>query len=173
MRVAEFNQLAPLSAHELLRSCCGAKRWIREMSARRPYASLDHLLAAAEAVWRETGPADWEEAFAQHPRIGESRARAEVTETARTWSAHEQGGLSVADDAARARLAKGNQAYERRFGRIFIVSAGGKSPQQLLENLESRLDNPPDEELRVAAAEQGKITLLRLRKTFSDDGVTT
>ena len=173
MRIAEFNALAPRDARELLRSCCGATRWVREMSARRPYASLEDLLNAAAAVWEETGPDDWDEAFAHHPRIGEARAATPVSETARAWSAGEQGRVTDAEELVRTGLESGNQEYERRFGRIFIVHASGRSPAELLQNLRSRMSNAPEEELRIAAAEQGKITAQRLGKLFSDEGVTT
>jgi 2-oxo-4-hydroxy-4-carboxy-5-ureidoimidazoline decarboxylase len=173
MTIAELNDLAPRDAREVLRSCCGASRWVREMSARRPYASLDDLLRAAAAAWEETGPEDWEEAFAHHPRIGETDTAAAVSATAREWSAGEQRGVAGADTAVRTGLALGNREYERRFGRIFIVSAAGRSPEELLENLRSRLANSPEDELRIAAAEQGKITRQRLSTLFSDGGATT
>ena len=172
MKVSELDALPADQAAELLRSCCGSSRWVNDMVARRPHGTLPNLLAAAAAAWRDTGPADWDEAFAHHPRIGESRAAAPVSETARGWSAREQGGLDLTDAAVRAALASGNREYERRFGRIFIVRADGKSPEELLDNLRSRLLNPPEEELRVAAGEQGKITMLRLGTLLSDEGAT-
>jgi 2-oxo-4-hydroxy-4-carboxy-5-ureidoimidazoline decarboxylase len=61
-------------------------------------------------------------------------------------------------------LARGNEAYERRFGFIFLVCAAGKSAGEMLDALNSRLRNSPDEEIRVAAEEQRKITALRLQK---------
>ena len=142
------------------------------MSARRPYASLDDLLNAAAAAWEEAGPDDWDEAFAHHPRIGESRTEAAVSDMARSWSAGEQGAVAQAEEVVRSGLVKGNAEYERRFGRMFIVYASGRSPAELLANLQGRLSNAPEEELRIAAAEQGKITLQRLRKLFADEGAT-
>jgi 2-oxo-4-hydroxy-4-carboxy-5-ureidoimidazoline decarboxylase len=57
-----------------------------------------------------------------------------------------------------------NSQYEEKFGYIFIVCASGKSSEEMLSILRERLENPPDDELRIAAAEQAKITELRLRK---------
>ena len=57
-----------------------------------------------------------------------------------------------------------NREYEARFGYIFIVFATGKSADEMLAILESRLSNDPQTELQIAAAEQLKITQLRLRK---------
>ena len=59
-----------------------------------------------------------------------------------------------------------NRRYESRFGYIFIVCATGKSGDEMLAILESRLSNSPDEEIRCAAAEQAKITRIRLEKTL-------
>ena len=55
-----------------------------------------------------------------------------------------------------------NRRYEARFGYIFIVCATGLSAAQMLEALTTRLNNPPEQEIRIAAAEQLKITELRL-----------
>ena len=66
----------------------------------------------------------------------------------------------------REALADGNREYERKFGRIYLVSATGKSADELLTLLRARIQNDPETELRVAAAEQAKITRLRLVKMF-------
>lgn len=50
---------------------------------------------------------------------------------------------------------------------IYIVCATGKSADEMLAILESRVDNHPDDELQVAAAEQSKITKLRLEKLLA------
>ncbi len=160
-------------AEHVLLACCGARRWARAMVERRPFSSRDALLAAADDVWRDTGPDDWREAFAAHPRIGErAPATAGVADDpARTrsagWSAGEQEGAAGAAAETRERLAAGNRAYETRFGYIFIVCATGRSAEEMLAMLESRMENAPDEELRVAAEEQRKITRLRLEKSIA------
>jgi 2-oxo-4-hydroxy-4-carboxy-5-ureidoimidazoline decarboxylase len=63
-----------------------------------------------------------------------------------------------------AALAKGNRDYEQRFGFIFIVCATGKSSEEMLAILQTRLQNEPDTEIAVAAEEQRKIMRLRLEK---------
>jgi len=67
-------------------------------------------------------------------------------------------------DAVGERLAGANRDYEARFGYLFIVCATGKGAEEMLAILERRLTNGPDEELRLAAEEQRKITRLRLAK---------
>ena len=168
LTLAELNALPVDEATRVLTECCGASAWVREMVSRRPFASRADLLEAARRAWAATGPADWEEAFAHHPRIGESRTEAETGSVARAWSRGEQTGMQEAADEVRRQLAEANLEYERKFGRIFIVSASGKSPEELLDILRRRLGNTPAEELSIAAREQGQITELRLSKLLSD-----
>ncbi len=63
-------------------------------------------------------------------------------------------------------LAEANKQYEDKFGYIFIVCATGKSAAEMLNILQTRLPNNPGEEIKIAAAEQMKITMLRLQKLF-------
>ena len=132
------------------------------MLERRPFGDAETLLRAAEEVWWSLGPDDWREAFAHHPRIGERDAAVAQGGRARAWSAGEQRGVADAGAEVRAAIAEGNREYERRFGHIYLVSAAGKSAEELLALLRARLSNDADTELRVAAAEQAKITRLRL-----------
>ena len=59
-------------------------------------------------------------------------------------------------------LAAGNEAYERKFGFIFIVCATGRSAAEMLALLEARLGNDRATELGNAASEQARITEFRL-----------
>jgi OHCU decarboxylase len=166
--VAELDALPAAEAAELLRACCGASRWVEGMVARRPFATEDNLLLAADELWWSLGKADWLEAFAHHPRIGESRAAAGQNDRARDWSGREQAGMAEAARAVRDQLAAANAAYDERFGYICIICATGKSATELLEITQSRLSNSPGVELRIAAEEQRKITRLRLEKLVHD-----
>jgi 2-oxo-4-hydroxy-4-carboxy-5-ureidoimidazoline decarboxylase len=158
-----FNSLPAAEAAERLRACCGSSKWVALMLARRPFPTVEALLAGADSAWHATGPADWDEAFAHHPRIGEVRAEVEVSAVARTWSAGEQDTAARSAPAARAAVAAAGAEYERRFGRIYIVCAAGRSADDLLADIRKRLGHPPEREQVVAMEEQGKITRLRLR----------
>ena len=50
----------------------------------------------------------------------------------------------------------------------YIVCATGKSAEEMLGILQNRLNNTPEEELINGAAEQNKITHLRLDKLLSE-----
>ncbi len=159
-----FNALERDEAERALRACCGSSTWIAGMLAQRPFASPSAVLEAADAVWATAGADDWHEAFRAHPRIGESKAAAGQSATAKNWSSQEQAGTSGATDAARAELAEINRAYEAKFGFIYIVCATGKTLDEMLALARARMNNMPDAELKNAAAEQHKITRLRLEK---------
>ena len=83
------------------------------------------------------------------------------------WAAGEQSSVQQADEATLQRLAAGNTDYENKFGFIFIICATGKSASEMLAALQQRLPNDRSEELKLAAAEQAKITALRLKKLSS------
>lgn len=134
------------------------------MSAQLPFESFDDLIAEADRVWWSLEPGDWLEAFLSHPKIGEQKAAAATSEQSKQWSEAEQAGIADATNSTLTTLAELNQKYEDKFGYIFIVCASGKSSEEMLAILRSRLENNPAEELRIAAAEQAKITKLRLQK---------
>jgi len=160
----QLNLLSAKEAESEFLKCCGSKRWAEQMSAERPLESLDDLIAKADRIWWSLEPCDWLEAFRSHPRIGETKAAAVISEQSKRWSEAEQLGISSAAAQTIQALADLNKEYETKFGYIFIVCASGKSSEEMLAILRSRLGNNPDEELRIAAAEQAKITRLRLQK---------
>jgi OHCU decarboxylase len=162
-----LNSLSPQQAANELRQCCGSKRWVQATVSRRPYSSLETLLTTADEVWWSLPPDDWLEAFQSHPKIGERKATASVSEQSRQWSGQEQAGVSNASRDTVDSLAALNQAYEEKFGFIFIICATGKSSDEMLSALRARIENDLPTELPIAAAEQGKITHLRLKKLIT------
>ena len=151
-----INALPMLLARADLIGCCASGRWADAMLRARPFADDAALFAAAEREWFALDPADWDEAFAAHPRIGALAATG--------WAKGEQAGTATADSATLEALVIGNRAYEARFGRVFLICATGRSAEDMLAELHERMTNEPAAEPRIAAAEQAKITRLRLEK---------
>jgi len=167
MRLADLNEMPDAAAARELLRCCGSTRWAREMAQARPFAAVAAVAAAADKISDTLDAADWLEAFAAHPRIGESSMSGGSGKSATSeWSQQEQAGVHGASGAVRERLAVRHRDYEARFGYIFIVCATGKSSEEMLASLERRLAHNPSDELRVAAQEQRKITHLRIAKLF-------
>lgn len=165
--LAKLNALDATAAEAELRKCCGSSAWTRAVAAQRPFADVAELLLAADEVWWSLGTADWHEAFSSHPQIGERRAARAQDATAQSWSAAEQAGTQDAAQATLDELAAANRAYAEKFGYIFIVCATGKTAAEMLTLLRARMPNDPGIELRNAAAEQRKITRLRLEKLLA------
>jgi 2-oxo-4-hydroxy-4-carboxy-5-ureidoimidazoline decarboxylase len=165
--LAPWNQLSSEDAVQQLLACCGSQAWARGLASRRPFADQVSLLRASDEVWWSLSPSDWREAFSRHPRIGERKSPAMTSAQSAAWSAEEQQEVAAGGEAVQAALAKGNREYERRFNRVFIVCAAGKSAPEILEILRRRLVNDEATELREAAEEQRKITTLRLTKWLS------
>ena len=167
LTVAELDELARGDAEQALEACCGARAWIAGMLARRPFGSFAAVLRASDEVARQLSAADWLEAFAHHPRIGEQRAAAAVPARASAWSSSEQASAATAPPDVAGALAAANREYEEQFGFIFLICASGRSADEILAALEARLDNDRETELRVAAEEQQKITRLRLARLLT------
>lgn len=168
MTLQQLNDASVEAVTTEFLTCCGSTRWVRAMVNGRPFDGLDELLAQAEHIWWSLDEQDWLEAFRSHPKIGERKAAAGQSEQAQRWSAQEQSSVSSASMETVAELAEKNRKYEERFGFIFIVCASGKSPQEMLAILNSRLANDRGVELRNAAEEQRKITRLRLEKLLNE-----
>jgi 2-oxo-4-hydroxy-4-carboxy-5-ureidoimidazoline decarboxylase len=134
------------------------------MLAARPFIDADDLLRRGREAWWTLSEADWLEAFAGHPKIGDMQSLRAKYGGDRAWSEKEQSGMDAASEAVISELAVLNTAYEAKFGFIFIVCATGKAAAEMLELIRERVARSRSEELAQAAAEQWKITKLRLEK---------
>ncbi|MBD8010523.1 MULTISPECIES: 2-oxo-4-hydroxy-4-carboxy-5-ureidoimidazoline decarboxylase [Acinetobacter] len=161
MQLFEFNQASTEDAMIFLKHCVQIPSWSTELVAKRPYASIEEVLTAANqqaATWR------WDEikaALDNHPRIGEKKAQAELSEIEKSFSNREQSGIA-ADDDTRLALLKGNLAYEKKYGFIFLIKAAGLSSEAVLHALTSRLQNDPEIEKCIVHQQLAEIALSRL-----------
>jgi 2-oxo-4-hydroxy-4-carboxy-5-ureidoimidazoline decarboxylase len=162
--LARWNALdADTAAREAL-PCCGSHAWAAALASRRPILDESSLLEASRGIWQALPQNDWQEAFESHPRIGQNHPQKHATKESLRWSAEEQRTALSQDDNVRAALAEANRRYEEKFGRIFIICASGKTADEILGTLETRIENDPAIELREAAEQQCRITELRLRR---------
>lgn len=162
--LARWNNLSAQQAVEQILPCCGSSAWARELAARRPLGDEAMLIAASDEIWHRLQPSAWLEAFSKHPRIGERKAPPAASPQSALWSAQEQRNVGGATEFVQQALADASREYEQRFGRVFIVCAAGKSAEEMLDILRSRMENDDATELKAAADEQRKITNLRLKK---------
>jgi 2-oxo-4-hydroxy-4-carboxy-5-ureidoimidazoline decarboxylase len=160
----QWNAFDVTTAESEILPCCGSRAWAQELAALRPFEEPEDLLNMSDKVWPALDIADWDEAFASHPRIGERKAPVSATSQSAQWSSQEQSAAALAHSNTYEELRLANTAYEARFGRIYIVCATGKSAEEMLAILKRRLENGDAAELREAAEQQRQITQLRLRK---------
>lgn len=165
--LAWLNSLPAGEAAKELLQCCGSKRWATQMAEARPYENLAGVIARANEIWQSLDDNDWLQAFRSHPKIGEKKSAETVSGQSRQWSGQEQAGVNAASTETTNALANLNHAYEQKFGFIFIICATGKTSDEMLAALRDRLEHDAAEELPIAAAEQSKITELRLKKLLT------
>ncbi len=162
MDIASFNRLTTEAAYDMLMACCHCHRWAQTVTSKRPFEAYDTLLNSALDTWATMQEPEWLEAFGHHAKIGDVNALKDKFSKANK----EQGQISVASDAVIEALFEANQTYEAQNGFIFIVCATGKSAEEMLSILQTRLNNARDVELNIAAQEQAKILTIRLENQF-------
>jgi len=158
IELAAFNGCDRDNAAALVRPCLDVDRWVDEVVDGRPYADHAALHETATQAAAAMTAAEIEAALAHHPRIGQSVGG---TSPEARLSRGEQSGLTVDDELGR-RLQRGNADYERRFGRIFLVRAAGRTAPEILAGLETRLGHDDDTENRIVSEQLGQIAILRL-----------
>lgn len=163
MKLSDFNSLDQPEAVDFLLSCAHVERWAQEIAAARPYGSVDDVVEATRACANPWTDEEIDSALARHPRIGE-RAKGEDADA--RMSRAEQAGLGI-DDEIQRRLDAGNAAYEEKFGFVFLIRAAGRSAQEILDSLDERMKNTPEEERYIAADQLRQIAALRLEGMIS------
>ncbi|HTJ32865.1 MAG TPA: 2-oxo-4-hydroxy-4-carboxy-5-ureidoimidazoline decarboxylase [Dactylosporangium sp.] len=152
-----FNGLAAEAAEEALLACCAAPAWAARVAASRPYVTEADLVVAGVNAFDELAWADLRPALAAHPRIGH---RPDGDGAEASWSRREQAGVQ----GSVSELDEVNEAYERRFGHLFLIFASGKSAEEVLAAARGRLRNDEETERTVVRGELRKIVELRLER---------
>lgn len=159
MTIDDFNALEAGEARETLRPALDVPRWIDDLVAGRPYRDPAELHEAAASAADPFTDDEVDQALSHHPRIGD---RAEGAGAEARLSRQEQSGVDPEDAALQRALREGNLAYEERFGRVFLIRAAGRSPQEILEALRARLGNDDATERGIVADQLRQIAVLRV-----------
>lgn len=164
--IEQLNQYNAQKAFNWFSQACAAENWCKQMVANRPYASLNALLNTAKTVWNTMQEADFLQAFEAHPMIGDVNSLKAKFASTQHMAAHEQDGASSASDDTLQALHNLNHQYLAQNGFIFIICATGLSADTMLSALQNRIEHSREQEIAIAAAEQIKITLIRLEKNL-------
>lgn len=169
MLFKEFNDLSKEEAFHVLEKCCVSNSWINAMIENKPFLSVDSLLDKAAHIWyNECKKSAWKQAFEGHPKIGNVESLKKKFSNTKTWANKEQAKVGEAGQVVLENLAQANELYLDKFGYIFIVSATGKSAEEMLTIIQKRITNSLADEIAIAMAEQHKITVIRLVKLIEE-----
>ncbi|MEG3766466.1 2-oxo-4-hydroxy-4-carboxy-5-ureidoimidazoline decarboxylase [Alteromonas sp. 14N.309.X.WAT.G.H12] len=168
MKISTLNALAKDDATAWFTQTCAAQKWALAMTSLRPYTNKAAVLSAATNVWDTMEIADYLAAFAAHPMIGDIDTLRSKFANTRAIAANEQSGTADANEKTLQALKEINHAYLDKHGFIFIICATGLSADAMLAALQGRIDNSTEQEIANAAAEQIKITCLRIEKALED-----
>lgn len=160
-QLERFNAAPPADIRPALHACCASEAWVDRILAGRPYPSPEALMDRAGRGVRELVDSEVDRALAAHPRIGD---RVAGSNTEAQWSRNEQSSMSDADIRIRAELLEGNLAYEQRFGTVFLIRAAGRSPTEMLAELQRRLGNDPAAERAEVREQLAQIVQLRVER---------
>lgn len=163
MLLEDFDRAPAAQAAATARVWADVPGWVDALVAARPHGSVEALTATASSASEAWGRTELDAALARHPRIGD-RPIGESAEAAA--SRREQASMADAAADVAGRIAAGNAAYEARFGRVFLIRAAGRTLEEMLGELERRLANAPDAEVREACGQLREIALARIRATF-------
>jgi len=132
-------------------SMCGSLTFAREMAK-----NLTVDLKQVESVIRKFDKGQIIEAASFHGDIGESK------KTLDAMAAKEQALVHQEDTKIQEQLLDLGKTYREKFGMKFLISAQGKSGNELLAALETRLQNSPAMEIDNARTALWEITKKRL-----------
>ncbi|SFZ89347.1 5-hydroxyisourate hydrolase / 2-oxo-4-hydroxy-4-carboxy-5-ureidoimidazoline decarboxylase [Flaviramulus basaltis] len=169
MTLNQLNSLSKQDAFANLETCCVSKTWVLKMLENRPFNSEEELIKKAASIWyNECSINDFKEAFTGHPKIGDINSLKEKFAHTANWANNEQAEVAQANTKTIEALAEANKQYENKFKYIFIVSASGKSAEEMLAIINERLHHNSEDEIYIAMNEQHKITVIRLAKLIED-----
>lgn len=163
MNLDEFNRADDTDATAAALVWAAVPSWAETLVAARPYSSVDDAARQAERAAASWGPEELDAALAHHPRIGQ-RPTGDGAEAAA--SRREQAAMGGASTELAAAMAEANAAYEERFGRVFLIRAAGRTPEEMLAEARRRLANDKASEDAEALEQLTQIAILRLRQSL-------
>jgi 2-oxo-4-hydroxy-4-carboxy-5-ureidoimidazoline decarboxylase len=169
LSLQDLNSFDNKEAAQWFSECCASPQWFNAMANARPFTDFDGVTGTAVKVWQQCSISEFLTAFEAHPMIGDVNSLRKKYAATKNMASNEQQGADNADDKTLQKLASANHKYLNRHGFIFIICASGLTANTMLDALRLRLPNDTATEIKFAAAEQIKITLLRLVKGLEKD----
>ncbi|CAP55935.1 conserved hypothetical protein [Gluconacetobacter diazotrophicus PA1 5] len=156
------NRLDPADFVALFGALYEHSPWVAARAASlRPFPDPDAMLAAMNQVLNRATDAEKLALVRAHPELAR---RAGVDPTLTQASAAEQAsaGLDRLSPEEYARFNRLNDAYAARFAMPFVICVRLSDKDFILSEMERRVVHTPEQEVRTAIVEIGKIARLRL-----------
>lgn len=160
--LARFNALEEPAALAALHEVCASSAYGRGLLGRRPFATVDDLFAASDALMAELTTADLEQAMAGHPPIGRPKPGDPT-------SSREQRGMAGASEELKEEMLELNLAYQEKFGHVFLICATGRTGEQMRDAVKERIGNSPEQEREIVRAKLVKINRIRLGNLVEEE----
>jgi OHCU decarboxylase len=163
----ELNRLGAAAFVEQLGAVFEHSPWVASRAYdRRPFASDGELHQAMMTVVRAAAPAEQLALVRAHPELAGAEAR-EGTLTAHSTSEQARLGLTALSKDEFRRIGELNRRYREKFGFPCIIALKlHTSRASVFGEMERRLANDAQAELRAALEQIGHITRGRLDKMF-------
>ena len=117
--------------------------------------------------FRSASPEERLDVLKAHPDLAGKIAQAKRL-TPESAIEQASAGLNALTDAERELFSRLNREYTSRFGFPFIISAKGKTKEQILEQFQARIGNDRDTEFEQACRQVERIARLRLEDILDD-----
>ena len=159
--LAQLNELPVAEFTAILGGIYEHSPWVAEQAAPgRPYASLDALHAAMQAVVTTADqPVQWA-IVRGHPQLT-GRLAAQAL-TASSQDEQRSAGLDRCSAEQIETLRQLNQHYLARHGFPFIIAVRGLTTNEIIAAMQARLGNATEGEFQACLVQIGRITRMRL-----------
>ena len=160
--IDEINRSSAERFVELLGGIYERSPWVPDLVySERPFESRATLHQSMAAAVRRAPEVHRMELLCSHPELaGKEASDGTLTDESKREQAG--AGLDQCTGAELAKINRFNQAYHSKFGFPFIIAVTGLDKHQIIEAMESRLENSEDQEFDTAIGEVEKIARIRL-----------
>ena len=149
-----FNEVDIETAKSVIKDIFHSEKVINRIVELRPFENMADLTSKINKTLHLLDDADFMDCIKNHKRLGDAISKN------RLKFIDEEGDplkLDLVDE-----IHKYNNLYEEKFGHIYILSVSGKSIEDILASMKSRLENEKTQEFNICVEEVKKIIHVRI-----------
>lgn len=139
--------------------------WAIDVDRQRPFSDFEDLIEKARSSVTALSDAN---VVASHVGLRRLGSRHDgFTGRRLRWARQESARMDRDDEALRA-LNEAQEAYEAKFGHVFLICATGLTNDEMVAGLRTRLVNSPEAECDAVREELRKLVAIRLTKLVEE-----